>query len=247
MNNLTRKAIAECFGTFFLVFLSCGTAAVTRGSVVPTSLAFGITLTLLCYIIGPISGCHVNPAVSIAMLMSKKMSVKEFFVYIASQLVGGILGALILYSLLKITVSTFASPSNMITGGIHVLKNGEERFNIGGLFGSLIIEILLTFIFVYVILRITSKKNDDKKNIQGLIIGLALCVVHLLGIYFTGTSVNPARSIATAISDAIFNKSFEALKVIYVFIVGPLLGGVLASVIDTSFNNEVVEDTKIEE
>ena len=225
MKDLLKKGIAECIGTFVLVFVACGVAALTGGNLVATALSFGLVIVAMAYSIGRISGCHINPAVSIALLASKKMSLKEFLVYICGQLVGGFLGGVAIFG--------FAKMANLHLLGDacnYAVNFGFEGLTAGTIFSSLFVEIALTFIFVYVILNVT---DEDAKlgNLPGLIIGLTLTLVHLIGINLTGTSVNPARSIATAFAALIFNGSSEALGQVWMFIVGPLAGGLLAALI----------------
>ena len=207
-----KKYVAECIGTFVLVFVACGTAAALgcdKGTIntayVLTALAFGLVIVAMAYSIGNISGCHINPAVSIAMLVSGKMSVTDFFGYIVAQFAGATLGALALKGLLD--------PSKGL---------GANSLFEGKILASLIVEIVLTFIFVIAILGVTSKIENG--SVAGLVIGLSLTLVHIFGIYFTGTSVNPARSFGPAIF-----VGGEALSSLWVFIVGPLVGGVLAA------------------
>jgi len=220
--NLIKKAIAECIGTFVLVFVACGVAAFTGGNLVATSLAFGLVIVAMAYSIGRISGCHINPAVSIAMLVAKKMSLKEFLVYVCAQIVGGFIGAVAMFGLAKLGGLTLAGDAS------NYAYHGD--FAVGGMFMALLVEVILTFIFVYVILNVTDERAK-LGNLPGLLIGLTLTLVHLIGINFTGTSVNPARSLATALGALIFNGDAAALAQVWMFIVAPLLGGVLAAVI----------------
>ena len=211
--NAIKKYVAELIGTFVLVFFACGTAAVVGCDAVNgagyllTALAFGLVIVAMAYSIGNISGCHINPAVSIAMLVSGKMSVKDFIGYVVAQFVGATAGAAALMA--------FVGKESGL--GANALYNG----NVGS---SIVIEIILTFVFVLAILGVTSKKEYG--NVAGLVIGLALVLVHILGISFTGTSVNPARSFGPALF-----VGGNALKNVWVFIVAPLAGGVLAALV----------------
>ena len=206
-----KKYVAECIGTFVLVFVACGTAAALGCSAEPnaayflTAAAFGLVIVAMAYSIGNISGCHINPAVSIAMLVSGKMSIGDFFGYIVAQFAGATLGALALRGLL-------GPDSGLGTNGLYD----------GKILASLLIEVVLTFIFVIAILGVTSKIENG--SVAGIVIGLSLTLVHILGIHFTGTSVNPARSFGPAIF-----VGGDALSSLWVFIVGPLVGGVLAA------------------
>ena len=220
MNNLFKKAIAEFIGTFVLVFAACGVAAVTGGNIVPTAFAFGLVIVAMAYTIGRVSGCHINPAVSLACLLDKRMTLKEFFVYIAAQILGGFIGGVLIFGIAKM--------ANFSLGGdacnYYVAYKGTV--DAGKIIATLLLETVLTCIFVFVILTVTDKEGPSKK--APIIIGLVLTLVHFVGIPLDGTSVNPARSLATALSTAIFNQKVEALAEVWVFIVGPLLGGVLA-------------------
>lgn len=232
MNNLLKKAVAECIGTFTLVFVACGVAALTAGSLVATALAFGLVIVAMAYSIGRISGCHINPAVSLAMLIAKKMTVKEFLVYVLAQVAGGFIGALAIFGIAKMAGYDLAGNAcNYFVNSVQY-TGFETRYVIdfGKIFASVLVEVVLTFIFVYVIFNATSNKATAPK-LAGIIIGLTLTLVHLVGIGLTGTSVNPARSIATALGDAIFNGKADALCQVWVFIVAPLAGGALAAVV----------------
>ena len=223
MNNLLKKAIAECIGTFTLVFVACGVAALTGGNLVGTSLAFGLVIVAMAYSIGRISGCHINPAVSLGCLLAKRMELKEFLVYVCAQIVGGFLGGLAIFG--------FAKMANLQLVGDacnYVVNNAAEGVTAGTIFSALLVEIVLTFLFVYVILNVTDEKAK-LGNLPGLLIGLTLTLVHLVGIPLTGTSVNPARSLATAINAAIFNGSTDALAQVWIFLLAPLMGAALAA------------------
>ena len=211
-----KKYICECIGTAVLVLMGCGTAVITGGDIVATSLAFGLSIIAMAYVIGNISGCHVNPAVSLAMFINRKMELKDFICYIISQIVGAFVGAGLLYYILASTE----------TGVVGLGTNGfgtSSAVNLN-MIAAFIVEVILTFIFVYTILGVTS--DDKKSSVAGIVIGLTLAFVHLIGIKLTGTSVNPARSLAPAIF-----LGGEALRQIWVFILAPLVGGVLAAYI----------------
>lgn len=207
-----KKYIAECIGTFVLVVFGCGTAvavgcdAASGSGYILTALAFGLVIVAMAYSIGNISGCHVNPAVSIAMLLRKQLTTKDFIGYVVAQCIGAILGALVLGLIFGFDCGFGA--------------NGLYR---DSAFGSLLIEIVLTFVFVLAILGVTSKGENGA--VTGLVIGLSLTLVHILGIALTGTSVNPARSLGPALF-----AGGDALRSLWVFIVGPLVGGALAAV-----------------
>lgn len=207
----SKKYLAEFIGTFVLVFFACGTAAALGCSVnngpayILTALAFGLVIVAMAYSVGNVSGCHINPAVSIAMLISGKLNKKDFVGYLIAQFAGAIVGAALL----------------------SVFLGKESGLGVNGLFEgnvlkSLIIEIILTFVFVFTILGVTSKVENAA--VTGVVIGLTLTLVHILGIYFTGTSVNPARSFGPALF-----VGGEALKNVWVFLVAPSVGGALAA------------------
>ena len=215
-----KKYIAEFIGTFVLVFFACGTAAVTgctaeaNAAYAITALAFGLVIVAMAYSIGNVSGCHINPAVSIAMWFSGKMSLTDFIGYVCAQFLGGIVGAGLLAAL---------------TGKQYGL--GTNGLYDGSILKSLVIEIILTCVFVLAILGVNSKEKYGR--VAGLVIGLSLTLVHLLGIFFTGTSVNPARSFGPALF-----MGGDALKCVWVFIIAPLMGGVVASVIYNYLDGE---------
>ncbi len=212
-----KKYIAEFVGTFVLVLVACGVAVVTEANIVATSLAFGLVIVAMAYSIGNVSGCHINPAVSFAMFLSKKMSAKEFGMYVVSQVLGAFAGSAVLGVILKSFTSLGA--------------NGYSSYS--GVWIALLVEVILTFIFVTAILGVTSKK--EYSSISGMVIGLTLTLVHLLGIRFTGTSVNPARSLAPAVL-----QGGDALSQVWVFIVAPLVGAALAAL----FYKYVLEEKK---
>jgi len=209
-----KKYIAEFLGTLVLVLFGTGIAVVSGGDLVATSLAFGLAIVAEAYVIGNISGCHVNPAVSLAMLISKKLDVKDFVCYVVSQVLGAIAGTAILFFIL--------SNTNLGTTALGANFYGELSATNISLVAAIVTEIVLTFVFIYTILGVTS--DESKSNIAGLVIGLTLTFVHLIGIPLTGTSVNPARSLAPAIF-----LGGEAIKQIWVFILAPLVGGALAA------------------
>ena len=212
-----KKYFAEFIGTLILVFMGCGSAMVLGCDVVgghlAVALAFGLAIVATAYVIGNISGCHINPAVSFAMLISKKLSVTDFVGYVAAQVVGAVAGAGLLKMLTGFGVAD-------LTGALG--SNGVA--NAGGVGGAIVVEIILTFIFILTILGVTSDEN--KGGVAGIVIGLTLAFVHIFGIPLTGTSVNPARSIGPAIF-----AGGDALSDVWVFILAPLVGAALAAVV----------------
>lgn len=218
-----KKYVCEFIGTCVLVLFGCGTAVVTEGNIAVTALAFGLSIIAMAYVIGNISGCHINPAVSLAMFINKKMSAKEFGLYALAQVAGAFLGTGLLYLILA---NTNIGASALGANGYGILSNSKIS-----LLGALIVEIILTFVFIYTILGVTS--DEKKGTIAGIVIGLTLTFVHVIGINLTGTSVNPARSLAPAII-----QGGEALKQVWVFIVAPFVGSALAAVIFKYLNKE---------
>ena len=219
-----KKYIAEFIGTLVLVLFGTGIAVISNGDLVATSLAFGLAIVAEAYAIGNISGCHVNPAVSLAMLINKKLSAKDFTIYVISQVLGAIAGTGILFIIL--------SNTDIGTSELGANFYGELSANNISLFGALVTEIILTSVFVYTILGVT---NDEKNSsVAGIVIGLTLTFVHLIGIGLTGTSVNPARSLAPAIF-----LGGEALKQVWVFIIAPLVGASIAAYLFKGLNKEI--------
>lgn len=216
-----KKYVAEFIGTLTLVLFGTGIAVVSGGDLVATSLAFGLAIVASAYVIGNISGCHVNPAVSFAMYINKKLSLKEFVLYVLSQVLGAICGTAILYLIL--------SNTNIGVGALGANGYGSLSANNISLLGAAITEVVLTFIFVYTILGVTSE--ESKSDIAGIVIGLTLTFVHLLGIGLTGTSVNPARSLAPALF-----MGGTPLCQVWVFIVFPMVGALLAALVFKNLN-----------
>ncbi len=221
-----KKYLAELIGTCVLVFMGCGTAmlvgcdAAAGGGYTLTALAFGLVIVGMAYCVGNISGCHINPAVSLGVLVSGGMSVTDFVGYVISQCVGALAGAGLLAA-----VFTLGGVEDK-TGGFG--SNGLAGVN-GSVAAGLLVEVILTFIFVLTILGVTDSKAKHG-SFGGLVIGLTLTLVHILGIGLTGTSVNPARSFGPAVVAAI-NGNATPLAQLWVFIVAPLVGGALAAVV----------------
>ncbi len=212
-----KKYIAECVGTFVLTFLGCGTAMFlgcgTPAGVVGTAIAFGLSVVAMAYTIGEISGCHINPAITLGVALSGRMSWKDACGYWVGQVIGGILAGAVLLLLTKVV----AAPD--LTGGLG--SNGVA--NAGGVGGAFLVEVIATFLFVLVVLGTTDAKFGAGKP-AGLAIGLSLILIHLMCINLTGTSVNPARSIGPALF-----AGGDALKDLWVFICAPLVGGALSA------------------
>ena len=214
-----KKYIAECIGTFVLTFLGCG-AAVSLGcgtpeggiaAVVGTAIAFGLSVVAMAYTIGGISGCHINPAITLGCLVTGRISVKDSCGYIVGQVIGAIIaGALLAY----------------LYAGTGLGANGIGEGCNGSQVTALIVEAVLTALFVLVVLGATHKTNSATGKLAGLAIGLSLILIHLVGIYFTGTSVNPARSIGPALF-----AGGEAINSLWVFVVGPFVGAIVAAIL----------------
>lgn len=217
-----KKYTAELIGTFVLVFGGCGTAVLAGDHVgwLGVSLAFGLTLLTMAYAIGPISGCHINPAVTVGLWISKKISFKDVPGYIIAQILGGILAAAVLLVILKGMPGGY-DPS--LTG---FAANGYGQHSPAGFSATsgFVVEVVLTFLLVFTVLGATDVKSPV--GFAGLPIGFVLVLIHLVGIPVTNTSVNPARSI----SQAVFVGGW-ALQQLPLFIVAPIIGAVLAAII----------------
>ncbi|MGV3127552.1 MIP/aquaporin family protein [Streptococcus orisratti] len=209
-----KKFFAELLGTFILVFLGTGAAVLGGGAddvigFAAIGLAFGLTIVAAAYSIGVVSGAHLNPAVSIAMFVNKRMDAKDLLTYICGQVLGAFLATI---TLLSITGNSAALGQNVVADG-HSLLAG------------FVVETILTFVFVLVILTVTSSKKGNA-NLAGLVIGLTLTLIHFVGIPVTGMSANPARSLAPAIFTG-----GAALSQIWIFIFAPILGAILAALV----------------
>ena len=222
---LARKFLAEVIGTFTLCFMGCGTAmlvgcdAANGGGYILTALAFGLSIVAMAYSIGNISGCHINPAVSLAVFLRKGLKPVEFLFYVIAQIIGAVAG-----------VSLIALIFQM--GNVTDMTGGFGSNGLGGVNGSFgagfLLEVVLTFLFVTAILGVTSDKFKHG-SFGGLIIGLTLTFVHLVGIGLTGCSVNPARSLGSAIVAAASGNS-DPMGCVIVFIIAPLVGAAIAAV-----------------
>ena len=217
MDATIKAAIAELIGTFVLVFFGVGTAVFTGGDLVATALAFGLTVMVMSVTVGKVSGCHLNTAISLAMFLDKQIDAKKFIFYVVFQIIGAVIaGALIVCLTMGMTDFSFETVRNMDLGANFVHGTGKAWVGI-------LAEVILTFIFVLVVFGATDKSHQGVfTEFGGFFIGLALAMVHMVGIGITGTSVNPARSIGMAIFSA------DYLGDVWIFIVAPLIGGVLA-------------------
>jgi len=213
-----KKYLAELIGTFVLTFLGCGAAislncGVDTASVVGTAFAFGISVIAMAYTIGGVSGCHINPAITLGCLFSKRISGKDAAMYMIFQTIGAILASCLLF----VMVNTAPALPGGTTTGANVCA--------GGVVNGIIAETILTTLFVLVVLGSTDEKKGAG-NMAGLAIGTSLILIHLVGIHYTGTSVNPARSIGPALFEG-----GQALNELWVFILGPFVGAVIAATI----------------
>jgi aquaporin Z len=239
-----RSLFAELLGTAILVFFAVGTAtlsfgfkitgASTSAGVIATALAFGLVLLVLVYAIGPISGCHVNPAVTIGFLVARRISLSDAIGYWIAQFAGAIAGAAALFGVVHDTPHYSKTTIGLGTDGYGshsmVGLNGSSAF---------IVEIILTFLFVFVILSVTRRASNAM--VAGLVIGLSLTLVHLIGIPLDGTSVNPARSLGPALF-----VGGAALSQLWVFIVAPLVGGVLSAIVYVVLYPKGEEEASVE-
>ncbi|MBF1571547.1 MAG: MIP family channel protein [Prevotella sp.] len=212
-----KKYLAEMFGTMVLVLMGCGVAVslscnyAEPATVIGTAMAFGLSVVAMAYTIGGISGCHINPAITLGVFLSGKMSGKDAVGYMVAQVVGAFIGSTLLYLLTQNAGLIGTGANDLQDAGVTVV-------------GGLLAEIIFTCVFVLVVLGATSRTNGATNNFAGLAIGLSLILIHLACIRYTGTSVNPARSIAPA-----FYAGGSALQHLWIFIVGPFIGACCAA------------------
>ena len=224
-----RKYIAELIGTMVLVLFGCGSAAIA-GTMLGTlgiALAFGLSIVAMAYVIGDISGCHINPAVSIGMWIDGRMESKDLVMYIIFQCIGAIIGIALLAAIIN---------SAPMLGGYAATGLGQNGFGTASsvgldVVGAIIVEIILTFVFVFTVLGVTKKAEHGA--VAGIGIGLTLAFVHIMGIPLTGTSVNPARSLAPALF-----LGGQALQQVWVFILAPIVGAVIAGFLYKGLTSE---------
>jgi aquaporin Z len=217
-----KKAIAEFVGTFALVWFGCGAAAIAgpplgSAAIVGIALAFGLAIVAMAYGIGPVSGCHVNPAVSVGAWLAGRMTAGEMIQYVVAQCLGAIAGAAVLWLILSGKASGW-------DGGLGQNGWGPGYLGEYGLLSALVFEVVATFLFLVTILGVTQKGAPSQ--LAGLAIGLTLTVIHIVGISVTGTSVNPARSLGPALL-----VGGQALTQLWLFIVAPLIGGAIAGLL----------------
>lgn len=224
-----KRYISELIGTMVLVLFGCGSAAIA-GSVlgnVGIALAFGLSIVAMAYVIGDISGCHINPAVSIGMWIDGRLETKDLVMYIVFQCIGAIIGI----GLLAVIINSAPTLGGYTATGLG--QNGFDAASSVGLnvTGAIIVEIILTFVFVFTVLGVTKKAENGA--VAGIVIGLTLAFVHIMGIPLTGTSVNPARSIAPALFIG-----GQALQQVWVFIVAPIIGAIIAGTLFKGLTSE---------
>ena len=212
-----KKYLAEMFGTMVLVLMGCG-VAVSLGctnadpsTVIGTALAFGLSVVAMAYTIGGVSGCHINPAITLGVFLSGRMNGKDAVGYMISQVIGALIGSTLLFVLTSNAGLTGTGANDLQDANVTVL-------------GGLLAEIIFTCVFVLIVLGATSKENGETNKFAGLAIGLGLVLIHLACIRYTGTSVNPARSIAPALY-----AGGPALEHLWIFIVGPFIGACCAA------------------
>ena len=224
-----RRYIAELIGTMILVLFGCGSAAIA-GSILGTvgiALAFGLSIVAMAYVIGDISGCHINPAVSIGMWIDGRLDAKDLVLYIVFQCIGAIIGI----ALLAVIINSAPSLGGYLATGLG--QNGFGTASSVGIdvIGAIVVEIILTFVFVFTVLGVTKKAENGA--VAGIVIGLTLAFVHIMGIPLTGTSVNPARSLAPALFLV-----GQALEQVWVFILAPIVGAIIAGLLYKGLTEE---------
>lgn len=216
-----RKYIAEMIGTFALVLIGCGSAAIAGEYIgfVGISFAFGLTVLAMVYAIGHISGCHINPAITLAMLVAKKIKSKDAAAYIIAQCLGAIIAAAIIYLILS-------GQAGFSSDALNLGQNGYGSLSPAGysMISAFVAEVVLTALFLFVIFGSTSK--NAPKGFAGISIGFSLVLIHLIGIPITGTSVNPARSLGPALF-----VGGETFMQLWLFILAPIIGGIIAAIV----------------
>ena len=224
-----KRYVSELIGTMVLVLFGCGSAAIA-GSMLGTvgiALAFGLSIVAMAYVIGDISGCHINPAVSIGMWIDGRLETKDLLMYIVFQCIGAVIGI----ALLAVIINSAPSLGGYMATGLG--QNGFGSASSVGLdvVGAILVEIILTFVFVFTVLGVTKKVENGA--VAGIVIGLTLAFVHIMGIPLTGTSVNPARSLAPALF-----LGGQALQQVWVFILAPIVGAVIAGLLFKGLTSE---------
>ena len=224
-----KRYVSELIGTMVLVLFGCGSAAIA-GQMLGTvgiALAFGLSIVAMAYVIGDISGCHINPAVSIGMWIDGRLETKDLLAYIVFQCIGAIIGI----ALLSVIINSAPSLGGYMATGLG--QNGfGSASSVGlGAVGAIVVEIILTFVFVFTVLGVT--KKAENATVAGIVMGLTYAFVHIMGIPLTGTSVNPARSLAPALF-----LGGQALQQVWVFILAPVVGAVIAGLVYKGLTSE---------
>ncbi len=224
-----KRYISELIGTMVLVLFGCGSAAIA-GQMLGTvgiALAFGLSIVAMAYVIGDISGCHINPAVSIGMWIDGRLETKDLLAYIVFKCIGAIIGI----ALLAVIINSAPSLGGYMATGLG--QNGfGSASSVGlGVVGAILVEIILTFVFVFTVLGVT--KKAENATVAGIVIGLTLAFVYIMGIPLTGASVNPARSLAPALF-----LGGQALEQVWVFILAPVVGAVIAGILFKGLTSE---------
>ena len=224
-----KRYVSELIGTMVLVLFGCGSAAIAGQmlGIVGIALAFGLSIVAMAYVIGDISGCHINPAVSIGMWIDGRLETKDLLAYIVFQCIGAIIGI----ALLAVIINSAPSFGGYMATGLG--QNGfGSASSVGlGAVGAIVVEIILTFVFVFTVLGVT--KKAENATVAGIVIGLTLAFVHIMGIPLTGTSANPARSLAPALF-----LGGQALQQVWVFILAPVVGAVIAGLVYKGLTSE---------
>lgn len=226
-----KKYLAEMVGTMVLVLMGCGAAVFNGGcgttaQVFVVAFAFGLSVVAMAYTIGGVSGCHINPAITLGVFLSGRMKGKEALMYMLFQVIGAFMGSAILYVLTsQVDVDVFATNE----AGIATFTGSNTVAQGVTLIGGLLAEIVFTMVFVLIVLGATDRKKGAG-GFAGLVIGLSLVLVHIVCIPITGTSVNPARSIAPAVFDMLYGYDM-AIGQLWIFIIGPIIGAALSSLI----------------
>lgn len=228
--SCVKKYFAEMIGTMVLVLFGCGVAVYTGASVVATALAFGLSIVAMSFVIGQVSGCHLNPAVSLALFINKRLSFKDLIGYMIAQFIGATVACL---ELMLLFGRDQGYGANVIQPAVASVYNDAAAITV-----AIVAEIIMTFVFVISLLGVTAK--TENKGFIGIVVGLTLTLVHLLGIGVTGTSVNPARSLFPA-----FFAGGDALRQCWSFVVGPFVGAILGAlcfkVLDNTPKHEYAE------
>lgn len=232
-NNYSKgqKFFSEFIGTLFLVFIGSGIGVYTKGDIVPVVLANGFVVTSLIYIFGRISGAHFNPSVSIPMYLRNKITLSELIYYTIAQVTGGLLGSLCVALCNK---GKFDRLSSTKIGDYLIKLDGKEELDVWCYISALLCEFFLTFGLVMVVFASTVKRNNFN-NLTGLIVGVTLIMLIFTGFHISGASLNTVRSLAPALYEAILGGNTTAIKQIWIYIIGPISGGILASYVSLFF------------